>query len=216
MMVNCLKMSKNKLILIAFVLLSLKGVAQETKVNKFKKLSGPEKCWVLLHPFVANKALKLSEEARKVTKEVQKQEVLTDYFNGNGDQLDAFRHTYWMARLTQEIGWRRAGSLGKAHEKGNYKDFKKQRLEEGKLPDKASNDMDLFNNTIGIEVGKKSSKLDLKELIVELVKEGKCKIIKVDSKYNYLDCEGKVIPKDSLIGKWENDKCLMWSNEVNK
>jgi len=41
--------------------------------------------------------------------------------DASGGQVDAFRHAYWMARLHQEIGKRAAFSLGKSHEKENWK-----------------------------------------------------------------------------------------------
>ena len=93
-------------------------IGQNTTLGQFKKLSCPEKRWVIFHPFVAKKALKVSLEAREITAEIKQQKLLVG--TGNGDQIDAFRHTYWMARLAQEIHWRKANRLGKAHEKGNY------------------------------------------------------------------------------------------------
>jgi len=185
--------------------------AQESNLKKFRQLSGPEKCWVIFHPFVAKKALKISIKTRKITIEIQREMLLKG--NGNGGQIDAFRHAFWMANLTQEIGARRARSLGKKHEKGNYKDYKKRRLEDGVIPDEISSKMDLFNNEVGIKIGAKSSGLNLKELIVNAVLQGACKMIKKDAYDNFLDCEGVYISLDDLKGKWENNKCLVWSNE---
>ncbi len=185
--------------------------AQESNLNKFRQLSGPEKCWVVFHPFVAKKALKVSVNTREITKKVQQKKVLKG--NGNGGQIDAFRHTFWMASLTQEIGARRARSLGIKHEKGNYKDYKKRRLEDGVVPDEISSEMDLFNNEIGIKIGANENGLDIQNQIVEAVLRGACKIIKKDAYENFLDCDGIIIPKENLKGKWENKKCLVWSSE---
>ncbi len=196
---------------VSFLLIFLASDAQKSKFQKFKQLSCPEKWWVVGHPFVAKKALKISENTRKITSEVKKNNLLKG--EGNGGQVDAFRHTFWMANLTQEIGWRRAKKLGKAHEKGNYRDFKKHQQEDGALPDKASSEMDLFNNNVGIELGKRSTNFELKKMVIEMVSQGNCKIIKKDKTGNYLDCEGNIIPKEELIGKWENIKCLVWSDE---
>ena len=55
-----------------------------------------------------------------------------------------------MARLNQEIGKSAARSLGKAHEKDNYRQFKDQLLEDGVFPDKISSEMDLINNNVGL------------------------------------------------------------------
>lgn len=185
-------------------------VAQESKMKKFKQLSAPEKCWVLFHSFVAKKALIIAEEARKITAEIKKDKLLKG--NGNGGQIDAFRHTYWMARLTQQIGWRRAKSLGKAHEKGNFKDYKKHRIEDGVVPDKVSSDMDLFNNDVGIKIGKMTDTFEFKYIVIDAVKEGRCKIIKIDKNGNFLDIEENIIPIELLKGKWENEKCLVKSD----
>ena len=197
--------------ILVFLFMILSVSAQDSKMKKFKQLSGPEKCWVLWHPFVAKKALEISEEARKATAIVKKNKMLKG--SGNGGQVDAFRHTFWMVKLTVEIGWRRARRLGNAHEKGNYRDYKKRKLEDGATPDKVSSEMDYFNNAVGIRIGKMTTDLNLKEIVVNTVKAGGCKIIKSDQSGNFLDVEGNVIPLDSLKGKWENEKCLVNSNK---
>lgn len=197
-------------LLLFFVVSSL--VYSQSKFKSFKKLSCPEKWWVVWHPFVAKKAFNVSQLARQKTDSIKQNKILKG--KGNGDQVDAFRHTFWMAQLTNEIGWRRARSLGEAHEKGNYKDYKKRRLEDGEVPDKISSEMDYFNNNVGIALGKNTNE-NLVEKVVELVRTGKCKIIKTDAEGNYLDCGGNVLLKENLKGKWKNNKCLVWSIEVD-
>jgi len=188
------------------------SLAQDSNFQNFKKLSTPEKCWVIWHPFVAKKAYRITKTARKATFKVEKDSVLVG--TGNGDQVDAFRHAYWMAVLTSAIGERRSKKLGKAHEKGNYKDYKKRRKEDGVIPDKVSSEMDLYNNLIGIEIGKVTEITELKKVVIDAVKNGKCKIIKINSLGNNLDCEENVIPVENLKGKWENEKCLVDSNLI--
>ena len=97
--------------------------------KRVKKISFPEKIWAISHPFVVKKAYKITLHTRAVVRQVKSDSVLIG--RGNGLQVDAFRHTYWMATLTREIGWRRARSLGKAHERGNYKTYKKRKEEDG-------------------------------------------------------------------------------------
>ena len=167
--------------------------------------------YLIFHPFVAKKALQVSKEVRKVTNEIKEANLLKG--NGNGGQVDAFRHTFWMASLTLEIGSNKAKSLGDAHEKGNHKDYKKRKLEDGVVPDKVSSDMDYFNNDVGINIGELTTEFDLKEVVVEAVKEGRCKIIKMDDEGNFLDIEGNIIPMEKLKGTWENEKCLVNSNQ---
>tara|TARA_R110001592_G_scaffold53528_3_gene164109 strand:- start:396 stop:1007 length:612 start_codon:yes stop_codon:yes gene_type:complete len=198
------------LLITSFFVQSLTVLAQNNALKSFKKLSCPEKRWVVCHPFVAKKALKISQLARLKTDSILQNKLLKGV--GNGDQVDAFRHTYWMASLTQTIGQRKAKRLGIAHEKGNKRDFKKGNKEEGSLPDKISTEMDLFNNAVGLKIGANTSE-NLIIKVVEEVKKGSCKIIKTDEQGNFLDCEGDIIPSESLKGKWENKKCLVWSNE---
>lgn len=194
-------------IVICLVVFSNLLIGQNTTLGQFKKLSCPEKRWVIFHPFVAKKALKVSLEAREITDEIKQQKLLVG--TGNGDQIDAFRHAYWMARLAQEIHWRKANRLGKAHEKGNYQQFKKGKLEDDVLPDKISSEMDLYNNKVGLNLGKLNKEKELKNEVLNLVKEGKCKIIKTDTEGNFLDEKNNLIPLEELKGKWENRKVLV-------
>lgn len=194
-------------IVICLVVFSNLLIGQNTTLGQFKKLSCPEKRWVIFHPFVAKKALKVSLEAREITDEIKQQKLLVG--TGNGDQIDAFRHAYWMARLAQEIHWRKANRLGKAHEKGNYQQFKKGKLEDDVLPDKISSEMDLYNNKVGLNLGKLNKEKELKNEVLNLVKDGKCKIIKTDAEGNFLDEKNKLIPLEELKGKWENRKVLV-------
>ena len=197
-------------IMLLLVVFSNVLVGQNSSFGQFKKLSCPEKRWVLFHPFVAKKGLQLSLEARTTTAELKQQNLLKGV--GNGDQLDAFRHTYWMARLAQEIHWRKAKRLGKAHEKGNYRQFKKGKLEDDVLPDKISSEMDFFNNQVGIDLGKSMKGKELKNEVIQIVQEGKCKIIKTDANGNFLDEQNNIIPAEELKGKWENRKVLVNSD----
>lgn len=194
-------------IVICLVVFSNLLIGQNTTLGQFKKLSCPEKRWVIFHPFVAKKALKVSLEAREITDEIKQQKLLVG--TGNGDQIDAFRHAYWMARLAQEIHWRKANRLGKAHEKGNYQQFKKGKLEDDVLPDKISSEMDLYNNKVGLNLGKLNKEKELKNEVLNLVKDGKCKIIKTDAEGNFLDEKNNLIPLEELKGKWENRKVLV-------
>ncbi len=197
------------LLITSFIVQSLTLFSQDNAFKSFKKLSCPEKWWVIGHPFVAKKALKISQLTRIKTDSIRQNKLLEG--EGNGDQIDAFRHTYWMASLSQTIGLRRANRLGIAHEKGNERDFKKGKNEDGNLPDKISSEMDLFNNSVGLEIGNKSG-VNILRLVVEAIKNGDCKIVKMDNNRNYLDCNGNLIPPEELNGRWGNNKCLINSN----
>jgi len=184
--------------------------------HSFSKVSSPEKTWVVLHPFKAKKAFILSKEAERITDSISR--IGNIGKDNNGGRSDAFKHSFWMARLTQGIGKRAALSLGKAHEKGNYKSYKKRKLEDGSLPDKQSSDMDLFNNDVGIKVGSADKKQPKRILIQQLLDSlliGKLRVLLKDSVGNFLDCHGNIISLDSLQGKWDTKKCLVPSNKMS-
>ncbi|MBE7690109.1 DUF6973 domain-containing protein [Tenacibaculum piscium] len=185
--------------------------------KKFKKISTPKKIWIIFHPFKAKKAQRISKEAYRIADSIKKSPVLDG--DGAGGQVDAFRHAFWMASLRQEIGKNASRSLGKAHERENYKTYKKRKLEDGVIPDKIATTMDLFNNNIGLSLSKKGKIIPPKKLIhkvIKAIKNGRLKIIKKDANGNFLTCNNTPISEKSLKGKWENNKCLVASNQVNQ
>ncbi|PWG05950.1 DUF6973 domain-containing protein [Polaribacter aquimarinus] len=205
-------MKKSLSLLVMFVSLNL---FSQTGLKDFFKLSPPKRTWVLFHLFKAKKALKTSLKANKIADSIAKTNLLDG--DKSGGQVDAFRHAYWMAILRQEIGKSAARSLGKAHEKENYLTFKKNKLEDGVVPDEISSTMDLHNNKEGLKLITRRSKISQKGLIFRIINaihQGRMKIIKKDKKGNFLTCDGKIISKESLKGKWKNNKCLMASNNI--
>lgn len=204
---------KKRLTIIVFLFLSSQIIAQ-SNWEKFWKLSTTHQIWVVFHPFKAKKASEISMEATKVSDSVAKTHLLDkDIADG---QVDAFRHAYWTARLQQEIGKRAAISLGKAHEKDNYKTFKKKQTENGIVPDQASKEMDLFNNKVGLRFTQKgipSSKNELTQNIVDAILIGDLKVIKKDTLGNYITCDGALIPSAALGNSWQNKKCVIPSNK---
>jgi hypothetical protein len=187
--------------------------AQPKRTRTFCELSRPEKCWVISHPFVANRAWKVTKEVRFVTEAVQNDSLLDG--DADGGQVDAFRHCYWMAELSRTMHWRKARRLGEAHEKGNYLSFKKGKTEDGTLPDSAASAMDRFNNHLGLELAKEYKHVSadsMRIIVLNVIKEGKAKIISKDSSGIPLDCEAKIIDMLLYRGQWNNPKCLIPSN----
>lgn len=205
-------MSIKSFLLILFFFLSTISFSQ-SNWKKFKKLSHQKKMWTLLHPFKAKKALYVSREANRVADSIKKSPLLDG--DASGGQVDAFRHAFWMASLRQEIGLNAARSLGKYHERENYKTYKKRKLEDGIIPDKISSTMDLFNNEIGLSFTRKGSKTPKNGLIYRIINAihaGKLRIIKKDKNGLFLTCNNEHITQESLKGKWKNNKCLVNSN----
>jgi hypothetical protein len=182
--------------------------------KNFSKLSAPEKRWVVAHPFAAKKAFEATQRARAVTDSLSRNGILKD---GNGGQLDAFRHAYWMALLVQEISAKKAERLGEAHEKGNYLDWKKGVLEDSLRADSMLCVMDLQNNAMGIKLGKQyandtTHSKSLEAVIIENVKHGKMVIIKKNVKGQPEDKSGRIIVPGKYIGKWYLPKVLVSSD----
>jgi len=198
------------------MIITISLIARSYSQNIIKQVSNlhyPEKKWVLTHILVAPKANKISDLAKKYANEA----INDPDFDGDysGGQIDAYRHTIWMAMLTQEINAKKAYKLGVAHEKGNEIDFRKKILEEERLPDSVSCEMDLKNNDVGIEIGKtnlKASHDELKVIVKQAVLSGKCYKIKKDENRNFLDTQGNIIPAKDWLGKWINPKVLVSSD----
>ena len=189
--------------------------AQKSAVKTFFNIPRPEKCWVITHPFKAKKAFVVSKQVKQKADSIKTTNLLDG--NANGGQVDAFRHAYWMAMLSSKIGTRASVKLGKAHEKGNYIYYKKNKKEDGDIPDEISSVMDLCNNNVGIKIYEKNigrSKKEFEEIIIKQIQEGNLFIIKTNKNGDFLDCKGGVISKNELQGKWSNKKCLVNSNNA--
>jgi len=200
-----------KIFLFFFLLFSFSIYSQ----SKFSKLSRPEKIWVFAHPFVAKKVMLASKHVLVVTDSISKLGIIGN--DNNGGRLDAFKHCYWMVYLSFKIGTRKSLKLGKAHEKGNYLQWKKKLLEDSILPDSVSSEMDLKNNNEGIRIYKDCKHIHFKaELIAKTLQElaeGKLFIIKKDTNKNYLTCDNQLIQLDEWKGKWSIPKCLIASSQ---
>jgi len=186
---------------------------QEGILNRFKQMHKAEKWFILFHPLAAKKAEPITQLAIKVTAEVLNLSLLDG--DKNGGQVDAFRHSFWMAMLTQEIGGKKARKLGKAHEKAAYEDYLRLQNEDGMIPDFKASFMDLKNNEVGIKIGLSNpdySPEQLKLFIIQEIKKGKMWILKKDLKGNYYDYFDQLIPYEEWHGKWINDKTLVPSN----
>lgn len=196
-----------------FLLINFSTQSQESGLEFFK-LSSAERYWVVTHLFKSKKAWQITQEVLRVTDSLKNKNTIgTDL---RGGHLDAFKHGFWMARMSQEIGEKSALKLGKAHEKGNYEDFKRNRYEDGSVPDKPSSDMDLFNNQKGADLVNEFPGISQDQLVRKLVteiKEGNLKILKKDEQGRFLNCSGNVLSARELKGTWETQKCLIDSNQ---
>ena len=128
--------------------------------------------------------------------------------------LDMF---FFMAAFAQKIKIKKLKKLGIAHEKGNYRQFKKHQNEEGERPDSLSNVMDLNNNELGLKIGSENKKIslaELKELVINEIKNGKAQVIKRNHSGAYIDCNNNTINLKLYSNKWYVPKCLVPSNHI--
>lgn len=188
--------------------------AQNTNNSlNFFKLGFPEKMWVITHPFIAKKSLKISIESRKIADKMVQDTSLDG--DANGGQVDAFRHVFWMASLARQINDKKAQKLGIAHEKTNFREFKKNRNQGVFTHDAVSCEMDLKNNDIGIYLGTSNRNISADSLVKltrNLVKSGKAWVISKNNKGESLDAAGHLVPEEKYTGLWENARCLVKSD----
>jgi hypothetical protein len=98
----------------------------QSNFKRFFKVLCPLKTWIIRHSFKAKKALIISGQPDRVVAFVARTNLLEK--NLTGEQVDAFRDAFCMATLHHKIGKNSAHYLGKAHEKHNYKTYKKRRF----------------------------------------------------------------------------------------
>lgn len=206
-----------KNIITLLIFFSSLSLFSQSTIKQFKKLSRPEKCWVFMHPLKVTKALRITRIVLSDVDSIKNAGVVG--VDLNGGKLDAFKHAYWMAFLTKEIGSKKALKLGCAHEKGNKLDFKKHKLEDSILPDSVSSAMDLHNNKAGAEAVKKCERISkdvIQKRVFDLLWKGKLMIIRKDEPGNYLYCDGTFIDMNKWSGKWDIPKCLVTSSVIKK
>lgn len=175
--------------------------------------SRSEKAWAILHPFAALKVNRIAKKCNTLLKQTPLSFPLPDFENGG--RPDAFRHVFYMAAFAQKVGAKKIRKLGIAHEKTNYKNYLKQRLEHGELADSLSSVMDLKNNELGIGIGCQNKELNLpglKELVLTELTDGKAFIMKRKKNGVYLTGENKPIELKDYQGHWFIPKCLVPSN----
>lgn len=203
---------KHFLLIVFLLTMSILSSAQNA-FQSYKNLSKPERKWVRQNPIAALRTYKLSQMAA-----AEAQKYVTDpEFDGDGSggMVDAFRHTLWMALTTQKIGKRKALALGRAHEEKSKIYFESCDPSEPNLPDSIDSEMDFINNQKGADIGIKYPKATYEELVQivrNTVVSGQCYKIKKNSKGEYLDYEGNVIPQEAIKGKWITPKILVKSN----
>ena len=127
--------------------------------DQFQNLTEDEKIYLLKHPFHASSIKESKEKAFAETKKIFG-------VNGRNDSSDAFRHCYWSALLSKELGYLNALEFTTAHESSP-------------VNPKNEKEMDLYNNAIGLKIGQNKDVTDsLSAQCMSALKGGKLKVIK--------------------------------------
>jgi hypothetical protein len=173
-----------------------------------------EYTWALIHPIVALKVNKMKHAIDTVYDRYVKL-ALPDSFD-RGGKLDAFRHVFYMSVFTQKSRVKAVRKLGKAHERANLRNFKKNKEELGDLADEIFSEMDLINNEVGFLIGpahKKASTQAIVELVLQAIADGKAKIVLRNCQGSYVGCEQLSPVSSGVRIAPSNKKCLVPSNQ---
>lgn len=184
--------------------------------GQWRSLSWPEKCWAVFHPVAAVKIKSIASQCYRIYESDSLKLVLDSF--PNGGNKDAFRHCFFMAAFSQNVNIKKLRRLGKAHEKGNYRQFLRNQREDGEVPDSIGSVMDLYNNELGFTIGKENktaSLTTLAEVCLKALSNGKGRMLKRNEKGQYLNEAGIVLTPFSYLGKWQNDKCLIPTRIIN-
>lgn len=190
-----------------FFIFNFNSFSQNRK-EIIKSLSLKDKIWVMKNYSSIKKAYKISLDVLKTMDSLNRENFLGG--NTEGGKFDAFRHIYWTYSLTKEIGEEKTRRVGEIYE--NYNRYIFNNIDYSGY-DSVSMAMDLFNNDIGIELGKNkiTDSLIFNE-ITNIIFSGKAKIVKKNTLEQSLDENDNVIPEEEWKKKWINNRKLVNSN----
>ncbi len=173
----------------------------------FSQTTLPELKWSVLHPFAALKVIMVKKQCDRYL-ENHPVELTGPSFGGN---KDAFRHLFYMSAIASKIGAKKSRKLGVAHEKGNFRQWKKKRFEDGSLADSLACVMDLRNNDTAIALTQRYGKLNLTELYqrsLRTIIEGRAWMLLYSTEGKRLNCNKEII-YTTTPRKWFVEGCLV-------
>lgn len=136
--------------------------------DQWKKMTPAEQAviaWLASNPLTAWKVLVIKASKDKAFNETTRRFG----FNGHNDRSDAFRHCFWSATLSRDIGLLTAKMFTDAHE-----------TNPGQPADEK--EMDLHNNSVGMKIGTffffPDSDTSLSEKCFNALQGGELKVLK--------------------------------------
>jgi hypothetical protein len=194
---------RNSIILLIILFFVAQNLMARPRTSRY------EFWWALGHPFAAIKVNRIYKKVSKLYNEKELKVKLDVY--SSGGKLDAFRHVFYFAAFAQKIKPKKIIKFGKAHEKTNYLDFKRGKIEDELVADSLSCVMDLLNNEVGVKLGSENKKMSLEELkqkVMDMVNNGDAYTILRDKEGRFVDCNNNVLDMDKYKGKWFVPKCI--------
>lgn len=189
-----------------FLTLTLSGLAQ-------LPYTGPEKKWAFFHPLAAIKVKHIASKCQPLYLTCLSRLRPDTFLTGGAP--DALRHGFFMAAFAQSIRPSALIKLGKAHEKGNYLQWRSTKTEDGNFADSLLCVMDLYNNKKGCSLGEANKKASMKELLEICMRElqtGGFVILKRDKRACRVYCDNQPVDMIVYYGTWNIPGCLVASD----
>src|ERR1041384_6063170 len=101
-----------------------------TRMNgQINRIGRAEVGWAVIHPVAAIRVLRI----HRACNQYYKKSVLRSRLDTveNGGKADAYRHVFFMSAFAQKIRIKKLRKLGEAHERTNYRQFVRGKMEQG-------------------------------------------------------------------------------------
>jgi len=199
-----------KIVFVFLCILYFENLYSQDFKKIFLEINSKDKFFIITKPITSLIVIKIAMQVNSILVNKQSENFLDS--DPQGGQIDAFRHIFLMYKLSLEIGIEKARRIGNIYESYNEKVFYKN-PDSGY--DEVGQEMDKFNNEVGIYLFLKLGIVDDKTLINEIEKE----IIKGTARKIYKNNEKRSISIDNMIiedsiwmKSWKNERVLIQSN----
>lgn len=199
-----------KIILTIFLLFLFRISYTQNFKKIFFDISCKDKLFLISKPCTSLKVKKIAKQVSSLSKKLEKEKYLDS--DASGGEIDAFRHIFLMYKLSSEIGIKKSRRIGDIYESYNEKVFLKEPYSGY---DEVGEEMDKFNNEVGIYLFLKLGLVDDETLIKEIekeIKKGTSRKIKKDKEKRSISIDNKIIEDSIWMKSWKNERVLIQSN----